>query len=65
MRELFFLQCRSTSYSSKELIEAREVSLAACKLCAIARLGLREADIHLFVYEAFIPKVLDITYQER
>lgn len=39
MRELF-LQCRSTSYSSKELIEAREASLAACKLCAIARLGV-------------------------
>lgn len=39
MRELF-LQCRSTSYSSKELIEAREASLAACKLCVIARLGV-------------------------
>lgn len=38
MRELF-LQCRSTSYSSKELTEAREAFLAACKLCAIARLG--------------------------
>lgn len=43
----------------------QEAFLAAYKLCAIASWGLRIAEIHLFMYEAFIPKVLDIAYQER
>lgn len=60
-----FLPSKSMCHSGKELTWARTLSLAAYKLCAIASWGLRIAEIHLFMHEAFIPKVLDIAYQER